>query len=393
MHRILFVDDEPKILTGLRRMLRNMRNEWEMEFAEGGFQALDLLKASPFDVVVSDARMPGMEGPELLDRIRMEYPATARLILSGQCSRDAVLRCVGVTHQFLSKPCEAETLKNSVRQVCRLRDLLGNRATDAAISRVESLPSLPSAHATLMEKLATESTSLRSVAETISSDIAMTVKVLQLVSSGFFGTPQGAIEVERATELLGLDTLRALATKTNAFRPAGADEIAEEHLRDLTSLSTAVALAARRIAESCGCDRKIIARAQVAGMLHEVGSLVPCPCEESPFGTADEGKVAAPNTMSCRFRAGGYLAALWGLPGEIAEIISSHRCPASDEDEGFTALTAVHVAAACTDRFSEREATEVEDLDVAYLERIGCGDHLGQWQEICHASLLGEVLQ
>ncbi len=114
MHRILFVDDEPKILSGLRRMLRSMRHDWEMEFAEGGLRALELFEARPFDVVVSDARMPGMEGSELLERVRREYPDTVRMILSGQCSRDSVLQCVGATHQFLSKPCDAETLKATV---------------------------------------------------------------------------------------------------------------------------------------------------------------------------------------------------------------------------------------------------------------------------------------
>ena len=62
MKRILFVDDEPKILMGLRRSLRCYRGEWEMCFAEGGGAALEQCAQGPFDVVVSDARMPGMDG-------------------------------------------------------------------------------------------------------------------------------------------------------------------------------------------------------------------------------------------------------------------------------------------------------------------------------------------
>ena len=60
--KLLFVDDDPAILQGLRRMLRVMRDEWEMSFAESGQQALRMMKKVPVDMVVTDMRMPGMDG-------------------------------------------------------------------------------------------------------------------------------------------------------------------------------------------------------------------------------------------------------------------------------------------------------------------------------------------
>src|ERR1035438_9263268 len=89
--RILFVDDEARILDGLRRSLRNMRGPWEMVFAEGAGAALQECASRPFDVGVADARMPGLEGAELLGQVRELYPDTVRIILSGQCSRNSVL--------------------------------------------------------------------------------------------------------------------------------------------------------------------------------------------------------------------------------------------------------------------------------------------------------------
>jgi HD-like signal output (HDOD) protein len=391
MHRILFVDDEPKILTGLRRMLRSMRHEWEMEFAEGGFAALDLLRTRPFDVVVSDARMPGIEGTELLQKVRCEYPAIVRMILSGQCSRSSVLRCVGVAHQFLSKPCDSEILKEAIRQVCRLSDSLGNQSDRAAVSRVDSLPSAAAAYEAIVEQLAADLQPLRSVAETIASDIAMSARVLQLVSSGFFGTPQRMIEVERATELLGLDTLRALVSTTTAIRPPAQGEISEECLQDLTRHSSAVAAAARRIAESMTGDRHVIVQSQVAGMLHEVGTLVQCTGDRPEARLDEPAGVSAPR--SCSVRAGGYLAALWGVPAAIAEVIGNHRSPGLGNTEGFNALTAVHVADACVATGRRLAADDAGEVDTDYLESIGCADRLGQWREICHATCLGEVLQ
>ncbi len=79
--RILFVDDEPRILDGLRRMLRSKRKEWEMSFVGSGAEALSLLGEHAFDVVVSDMRMPGMDGAALLDHVKARHPEVVRIIL------------------------------------------------------------------------------------------------------------------------------------------------------------------------------------------------------------------------------------------------------------------------------------------------------------------------
>ena len=103
--RILFVDDEPLVLQGLQRMLRPMRNEWEMAFVESGRRALEEMATLPFQVVVSDMRMPGMNGAQFLSHVQELYPRTVRLILSGHADKDLIMKCVGTAHQFLAKPC------------------------------------------------------------------------------------------------------------------------------------------------------------------------------------------------------------------------------------------------------------------------------------------------
>src|SRR5437870_3924710 len=98
--RILFVDDEPNVLGGLRRMLRPLHQEWTTAFAEGGTLALATLEKEPFDVVVSDMRMPGMDGAQLLEAVRQRYPHMVRIILSGQCDEESGLRALRVAHQM-----------------------------------------------------------------------------------------------------------------------------------------------------------------------------------------------------------------------------------------------------------------------------------------------------
>src|SRR5664280_1239179 len=102
--RILFVDDEPNILAGLERTLRPMRTQWEMEFVSGGDEALQALALDSFNAVVTDMRMPGMTGAQLLDKVRDQFPQTIRIVLSGQSDREAMVRSISSAHQFLSKP-------------------------------------------------------------------------------------------------------------------------------------------------------------------------------------------------------------------------------------------------------------------------------------------------
>src|SRR5689334_4246696 len=115
---ILFVDDEPNVLEGLRRMLRPQRNEWNMAFVSSGEEALNELKRTPFDVLVSDMRMPKMDGMSLLSQVRAEYPHIVRIVLSGYSEYETALRAVPVANQFLMKPCDAETLKHVIERSC-----------------------------------------------------------------------------------------------------------------------------------------------------------------------------------------------------------------------------------------------------------------------------------
>ena len=112
--RVIFVDDEPRVLEGLKRMLRPKRNEWQMTLRRQRAGGARRLRTEPCEVVVTDMRMPGMNGAELLEVVQREYPNTIRLILSGQAETESVMKALGVSHQFLSKPCDAEILQGTI---------------------------------------------------------------------------------------------------------------------------------------------------------------------------------------------------------------------------------------------------------------------------------------
>lgn len=116
MIRVLFVDDETAILEGLRNRLRGLRRVWQMAFAVGAEEALAELSRREYDVIVTDMRMPGMDGATLLQRVRAAYPHMVRIVLSGQTGKKCLLRVLPIAHRFLAKPCETDDLRAAVER-------------------------------------------------------------------------------------------------------------------------------------------------------------------------------------------------------------------------------------------------------------------------------------
>ncbi len=210
--RLLFVDDEPMVLDGLRRSLHSMRREWQMRFAPSAAAALEALQQEPYDAVVSDMQMPGMDGAELLEQVRQRHPDVVRVILSGQASREAVYRSIDPAHQYLSKPCNLQELISRLGLAFPMRDRLCNPVLKTAISRMHSIPSMPALYDELTNSLHSKDPSLGQIAKIISRDMAMAAKILQLANSAFVGNSGRVSSVPQALSLIGTETLRTLAS-------------------------------------------------------------------------------------------------------------------------------------------------------------------------------------
>jgi CheY-like chemotaxis protein len=215
--RILFVDDEELLLKGLQRMLRSMRHEWEMRFVDNGQAALDLIQKETFDAVITDMQMPGMSGIQLLETVMQEYPDIVRIILSGQLDQEMILKTVRSAHQHLSKPCDADLLKATLAQAFGLRDLLADENIQKLVSRIESLPSLPSLYLEIMEELQSANTSFKKIGVIIAKDVGMTAKILQMVNSAFFGLRRQISNPQDAVSYLGFETIKSLVLSAKIF--------------------------------------------------------------------------------------------------------------------------------------------------------------------------------
>ncbi len=391
--RILFVDDESNILTGLARMLRGMRKEIEMAFAESGREALEVMAKESFDVVVSDMRMPGMDGAELLAEVRRLYPDTMRIMLSGYAAPEAVMRTVTVVHQFLHKPCEPDDIKDTLLRCCRLRDILTNSNLRGLVSSLNNLPSLPSIYTELLDILAKEDCSVDEVADCISRDIGMSAKILQLVNSPFFGLYRNIDSASQAVGLLGLDTVKYLVLSVKIFSELEKQCVSTESIHDLMEHSMSVGAFAKQIVELETDDEKVANDAFISGMLHDVGKLVfACNMPEEykkTFELAENEGISLQAAERQMFQAdhsqiGAYLLGLWGFSVQAIEAIAFHHNPEQTASTTFDPATAVHVANVFDHEQKNRLLVGTQPtFDLDYLDRVQCSDRLDSWRDLC----------
>lgn len=388
--RILFVDDEQMVLDGLQRMLRPMREEWDMAFTSSGKEALGLMSQAPFDVVVSDMRMPEMNGAQLLAEVLHRYPHTVRLILSGHADKDLILKCVGSTHQYLAKPCRADDLQAAIARAGELNDSLKDKGLRQLVSCMQSVPSMPKLYLEIVKKLEDPEIGLDAIGDIIGKDLGMASKILNLVNSSFFGLAREISQPAEAVSHLGVETIKSLVLCVHVFSQFEPNKSAGFSLERLWTHSQNTAGLAKAIACMEDADQKVIDESFVAGLLHDVGKLILAANFPAEYGrvlqagrTGSVSLVAAEeNTFGANHaELGGYLMGLWGLPVPVVEAIALHHNPGQCTHKGFSPLTAVHAANALVNFEKPQKNVFVpEMLDSDYLKLLGLEHRLETWR-------------
>ena len=154
---VLLVDDEESILNSLRRLLRGQ--PYEVVLATSGAQALEIMATRPVDLVMSDARMPGMDGATLLAEVHRLYPATSRILLTGYADLTTIIKAIndGQIHRYISKPWNDEELQLVLQQT-----LEHQRLERLARDQTEQLKLL---NATLEKRVAARTAELQQTAD------------------------------------------------------------------------------------------------------------------------------------------------------------------------------------------------------------------------------------
>lgn len=350
MKRVLFVDDETSLLDGLRVRLHALRSQWEMVFVENGLRAITELEEHPVDVIVTDVRMPAMDGVELLEIVRDRWPDAIRIVLSGCAEEEQSGRLLSVVHQYISKPCEVDQLENVIRRCMQLRDVLNEPRLQALVGRISHLPAMPRTCTNLRDAMADPDVSVREIARIIQEDPAVAAKVLQLVNSAFFRLARRITSIEQAVGYLGLNAIRTLVMSVEVFSAwrsgVGTCELTPARLQEKAHR---VAAATRALAHGTGFADDAL----MAGLLHNIGYwilLQECPQQMQraidvarthgiPLHAAEQDVIGASHAA-----IGAYLLGAWGLPYSVIEAVAFQHCPQRVSQTRFDVLAALVMA-------------------------------------------------
>lgn len=357
--RVLFVDDEAAILEGLRAVLRPQRREWDMVFALGGPAGKQEVETSKYDVVITDMRMPIIDGAALLARVKELQPQAVRLVLSGQTDPQTALKSVFTAHQFLAKPCDVEKLRGVVKRCCELNDLLTGEELKSLAGDVSLLPAAPNTYLSISRVAFDPASGIQDVARIIEREPTLCAKLLQVANSAFFGLPRAVSSISQAATYLGALALRdlALAMETMAAAQPRASAVSPASYRAFQLNALAVALLGRRWHSG---DRRKADDAFVAGMLRDMGHLVLATRAERR-----EGDVAQHAALSA------YLLGLWGIPHAVLEAVAYHEDPSQVEHDTLELMDVVHACDALVGEVCPSPFQPPPRLDEVRLEALG----------------------
>jgi putative nucleotidyltransferase with HDIG domain len=399
--RILFVDDEPLLLSGLQRSLRPLRKEWDTAFAAGGEEALAMLAHEPFNAIVTDMRMPGMDGAALLNEVMRLYPDMLRLVLSGQSDLESVVKSAGVTHQYLSKPCSIEVMRDAVNRAVALHQLLGDSALKQLLSRLHSIPSVPPLYVELMSCVKSNEATIEKVSAIIQKDMGMSAKVLQLANSAL-GAAGRVTSTADAVIYLGLDAIRTLLLTLHAFLEFQPSAGSAFCMQSLWRHSLATGVLAERIIQTLPADGGVHESMRMIGLLHDVGRLVLAANLPENFDRAyqlaEEKQVPRWEAEKEVFGAthaevGAYLIGLWGLPEQIVEAVAYHHSPSNCPHPGSAMLTSLHVADSLASAALKYDGgVHHPEPDVQYLAGMNLADRLPEWRALSFQADAEEVV-
>jgi HD-like signal output (HDOD) protein/CheY-like chemotaxis protein len=387
--KILFVDTDTDELEALRTSFTNLRTEWALAYAQTGQEALNLLERVSFDVIVSDVRVPGTADSTLMKAVMENHSDLIRVALFRQTDTESVMKSIHPAHQYITKPYDSDQLKQMLSRACSLHDRLANDTLIAVVSRMDTLPTIPSLYVELMDELGQEEPSLNKVGEIISKDVGLTTRILKIVNSVAFGCRHNITSTAQAVGMLGLEMIRGMVVSVQVFSQFDHEDLRDFSVSSLWSHSMAAGVLARDIAREESMDRRTVGDTFMAGMLHDVGQIILATNFPEHYGTildltnrqeielCEAEREVLGTTHS---EVGAHLMGLWGLSDQIVEAIAFHHYPKDCPYRTVSPLTYVHAANALI--LEEADGKEEgRELDVKYLEELDLSNQVPIWRE------------
>ena len=355
--KILFVDDEPQVLALIRQLLTD--EDWDCRYLASASEALLALEREPFDLLVSDVSMPGMDGIRLAGEVRQKYPGVIRIFLTAFAQQANIIKALteGNAQQIIPKPWIAQEFKEIIRSALRqsLSQKTHSREFQILINSIPLLPALPESYTNVRSCVVGDEVNIEKMADYISQDVAICGILLRWANSALFGQRFQVDTIKKAIIVLGTDIVESLVLSeaVNQAILIAPPRIKGFDLLEFKKHSITTAVIARLLVKSLlttDADRQD--RAFVAGLLHDMGKLVVASFFPDKFAAALElarkkncslVEAERQTYQSDHGEIGGYLAEWWALPPFIVNAIHAHHHPlsaAADEDIIAAALVA-----------------------------------------------------
>lgn len=397
--RALILDDDPAALEEARGVVEQWDYANSTILTESPDEALKLIEEQDIRAILVDLNRTAIGATAFLDQVRKKSPETLRFLASPESSARDRFKCAMGSHLPIAKPWSLETIEAAFHRAEDMDRILGKIRMREIVSRIRTLPTLPSNYARLLAEVRSPNASSQSVGEIIAEDLAISAKLIQLVNSAYFGLQQRITDPTQAVTVLGMNTVHSLALSIKAFSRFDKVKPVYHSIDKVWRHSVEVAELAKILAALEGGSPDLASEAYAAALMHDIGKLALAVNFDQDYrdvlAQADENNI--PRDVAereffgcCHAELGGYLLATWGLPMSIVEAVALHHDPGRSKDESLSPLTVVHIADWLV---RQRKAEDANGkykprLDNAYLERLGLDDRIGQWRALCRESSL-----
>lgn len=370
--RILFVDDEVSVLNSLRRGLRLHCRDWQVEFCSSPSEALKLMPEFDPWVVVSDKRMPEMDGADFLRKVSKLSPEVIRVLLTGDISLIVALEVADIAHMLIAKPFEIESLVQLLYRAQCLRKLPASLGIRKQLGSIKSVPVLPNVYQQLSSHLKSDEVDTHEIARIISQDPSILAKIIQLANSSFLGFSGPAVNAHDAVVRLGVELIKNLTLCFSLFKQS---ETVDEKMRNqLSTESMDVAMISRLVSLACGGRRLEAEKSFVLGLLHNVGMLQ---ASMSNIQLENDANPIQPFEVDI---IGAYLLSLWEFDSEFVLAVLYQHIPEAAENVSKLCCI-LHVAKVIyeADKLGISALDEHSGLNTSLLQSQGLLDDVMVW--------------
>lgn len=383
-------------LAALEAFFASLGEAWDCVFSPDDASALTALAATRFDAVVANLVPSGIKDLELLKQIAIAHPQTLRLVLGDIADRQLIVNCLGVPHQFISRPWKPSELISVIERGLALDAWLANDNLRSFVPRLGKLPGLPATYFEVLKQAESPHSSVDTIADVIARDPTLTVRLLQMVNSAACGLAQRITSPTDAVSMLGLETVKSLVLCLQLFVQSAPRKAVGLSLDQLWRHSFSVAKLANRILLRCSSNECLIGNAYTAGLLHNIGRIVLATNLSWDYSQV----VEAARKRKCSLQeveldqlgvtsnqVGAYLLGVWGMPLPLLESTALYHAPASATSVEFSLLTIVHIAnVLAQEENGPFDGLPLPTLDADYLGKLGLPKKTDAWRKLLAAN-------